>query len=167
LNQLVHTNKTVGDYINAHYICVKINGDSLEGKALRGTFKYPGYPTTIFLTPQGEEIDRIVGFSGNKDEYFQTMKDYTEGRNTLKDYLAKSEAEPENITYLYQIMRKYFDRNDFAAAKKYAEKLLAPGLKSELDQRTESEYILAHSQFKISEKIISLQEFVQRCSDKT
>jgi hypothetical protein len=105
LNQLVHTDKAVGEYINAHYVSVKINGDSLEGKRLREQYKYPGYPTTILMTADGEELDRIVGFSGNKDEYFQTLKDYTEGRGTLGDYLKRLKNTPDDFEANYTVLK--------------------------------------------------------------
>jgi hypothetical protein len=32
-----------------------------------------GFPTVFFLASQGNEIDRICGFDGSKDNYFKTL----------------------------------------------------------------------------------------------
>lgn len=166
MNQLVHTDKLVGEYINAHYVSIKINGDSLEGKQLRDRYKYPGYPTTVIMTAAGEEIDRIVGFGGNKDEYFQVLKDYTEGRGTLGDYLKKLENEPDNFDYNYAVLNKYENRSDFPVMQKYARIILQLDPENVKGKKTEILYNLAYCEYKISSEITSLTNFIRKCQDE-
>jgi len=166
LDQLVHTDKEVGEYINARYISVKMDGNSAEGKQLRNKYKYPGYPTTILMTANGEEIDRIVGFSGNKDEHFQLLKDYAEGRNTLGDYLKKLENEPKNFDYNYAVLRKYSSRNDYQNIKKYAGLILQLDPENNQGKKTEMSYHLAFSDYKISGLISPMLDFTENCKDE-
>ncbi len=166
MNQLVHTDKAVGEYINAHYVSVKINGDSLEGKRLREQYKYPGYPTTILMTADGEELDRIVGFSGNKDEYFQTLKDYTEGRGTLGDYLKRLKNTPDDFEANYTVLKKYEDRNDFAAMQQYARTILKLDPENKHDKQTEMQYYLAFCDYKNSGEIKPLTDFIRHCKEE-
>jgi tetratricopeptide (TPR) repeat protein len=163
---LVHTDKAVGEYINAHYISVKINGDSLEGKQLRDMYKYPGYPTTILMTANGEEIDRIVGFSGNKDEYFQMLKDYTEGRGTLADYLKKLKSEPDAFEAHYAVLKKYEDRNDYPAMQQYARKILQLDPQNTQGKQTEMQYYLAFCDYKSSGGVAPLLSFIGKCREE-
>lgn len=163
---MVHTDKAVGEYINQHYISVKINGDSLKGKQLREQYKYPGYPTTILMTPDGEEIDRIVGFGGNKDEYFQVLKDYTEGRGTLGDYLKKLESTPDDLDANYAVMGKYEDRNDFPEMQKYARIILRLDPENLKGKKTEMLYYLAYCDYKISGDIKPIRDFIGKCGDE-
>ncbi|HNZ37495.1 MAG: tetratricopeptide repeat protein [Candidatus Marinimicrobia bacterium] len=166
MNQLVYTNKEVGEYINAHYVSIKINGDSLEGKQLREKYKYPGYPTTIIMTSDGEEIDRIVGFNGQKDEYFQLLKDYTEGRGTLGDYLKKLDEEPDNFELNYAVLNKYYDRNDTPMIRKYAQIVLELDPENTKGKKTEMLYHLAFSEYKTSGEINPLMDFINSCNDE-
>jgi len=163
---LVHTNKTIGDFINAHYVSVKINGDSLEGKQLRDQYKYPGYPTTILMTANGEEIDRIVGFGGNKDEYFQVLKDYTEGRGTLGDYLNRLINEPGDFEANYAVLKKYEDRNDYPAMRQYAGTILKLDPENKQGKRYEMQYYIALGDFKTSGEVAALKKFIAGCSDE-
>lgn len=166
MNQLVHTDKAVGRYINEHFISVKINGDSLEGKQLRDEYKYPGYPTVILMTSSGEEIDRIVGFGGNKDEYFQILKDYTEGRGTLGDYLKKMENDPDNFDANYNVMKKFEDRNDFQTMQQYARRILKLDPENIKGKKTEILYNLAYCDYQISGDITPIENFISKCTDE-
>ncbi|HPC35901.1 MAG TPA: tetratricopeptide repeat protein [Candidatus Marinimicrobia bacterium] len=163
---MVYTNKEVGEFINAHYVSVKINGDSLEGKQLREKYQYPGYPTTIIMTSDGEEIDRIVGFDGQKDEYFQLLQDYTAGRGTLGDYLKKLEKEPDNFELNYAVLNKYYDRNDIPMVQKYARIILELDPENTRGKKTEMLYRLAFSEYKTSSEINPMMNFINSCNDE-
>jgi len=165
LNQLVHTNKTIGDFINRNYVSLKINGDSLAGKQLREKYQYPGYPTTILLTATGAEIDRIVGFDGDKDEYFQILKNYTAGRQTLTDYLTILTKESNNYDANYAVLKKYEDRNDFKSMQTYAAILLKLDPENNKGKQNELLYTLAYCRYKITGDIAVVSDFIAKCTD--
>lgn len=165
---MVLTNKQVGDFVNSHYISVKINGDSLEGKQLREKYHYPGYPTVILFNQKGEEIDRIIGFDGNKDEYLKTfpLRRDTEGRGTLQDYLNRLQSEPDNFDYNYQVAQKYHERGDYGAARPYIEKFIKLDSQDKFGKRTEGRYLLAYGEYRQRNDIQSLQNFIKSTQDK-
>ncbi len=163
---MVLTNKQVGDFVNSRYISVKINGDSLEGKQLREKYHYPGYPTVILFNQHGEEIDRIIGFNGNKDEYLKTLIAYTEGRGTLRDYLNRLQNEPNNFDNNYQIAQKYHERGDYGAARPYIEKFLKLDSQDEFGKKTEGRYLLAYGEYRQHSDIQPLQNFIKSTRDK-
>lgn len=62
----------VGAYLNAHFVMVRLNAESTErasyqgrafdGKSLAGAFDVTGYPTTIFLRPNGDHMVNVPGY---------------------------------------------------------------------------------------------------------
>jgi tetratricopeptide (TPR) repeat protein len=119
----------------------------------------------LLLTAEGKEIDRIVGFNGNKDEYFQKIKDYSEGRNTLQDLLTRCQTDSNNVNLNYEIANKLNDRGDGQTALRYYQKVLA----LETDQQSEP-YI--NSEFSIAEYYAydednpnPLRQFARKCTN--
>jgi thioredoxin-related protein len=62
----------IGDYLNKHFVMVRLNaegpeklsyaGQSLTARALAGGFQVTGYPTTIFLKPDGTHLVNVPGY---------------------------------------------------------------------------------------------------------
>ncbi|MFQ5585071.1 MAG: thioredoxin family protein, partial [Calditrichia bacterium] len=131
LDKMVYKDKEAGEFINSNFVSLKIDGEKGEGPQLMKKFNIPGYPTLILFDPQGNEIDRVVGFGGDKDEYVQTLKDYLQGKNTLNDYLARLKKDPGNVELNFTLAEKYLYR-DISKANKYFLKVL------ELDPQNKS-----------------------------
>jgi thiol:disulfide interchange protein DsbD len=47
------------------FVCIKVDGDARSD--LVGKYDIDGYPTTLFLSPNGTEVHRVVGYSGPND----------------------------------------------------------------------------------------------------
>ena len=88
----------------------------------RKVYSVIGTPTVLFLDANGEEIDRIVGFGGEKDEYFQKVKDYAAGKNTLQALLADFEGKEADVEANFAMAEKYLDRYETAKAVPYFER---------------------------------------------
>ena len=91
---------------------------------MRTKYSIPGYPTVIVLKASGEEIDRIVGFDGDKDKFLQKVKDYANNKNTLPVLLSQYAADSNNVTLNYDLVQKYLDRYESANTLPYAKKVL-------------------------------------------
>jgi tetratricopeptide (TPR) repeat protein len=162
---LVFKNPEFINFVNSRFIALKFDGNTEIGRKQRETWSVPGYPTMLVLTAEGNEIDRIVGFNGNKDEYFQKIKDYVEGRNTLQDLLARHQADSNNINLNYEIANKLNDRGDDQAALGYYQKVLA----LEPDQQSEpylnSEFNIAEYYAYDEDNPDPLRQLAQKCSN--
>jgi len=66
----VFTDPKVSAFINEHFISVRSNAASLEGKLEKYDYKINAYPTLLFLNPEGKEIGRLIG--GRNKEVFLT-----------------------------------------------------------------------------------------------
>lgn len=145
---------------------MKLDGDTELGRKLRNQWLVPGYPTMIFFTVEGEEIDRIVGFDGNKEPYFQLVKDYSNGKNTLKDLLARVKSDTDNAKLNFDIANKYNDRGDDENALIYFEKVLVLEPDHDSEIYLEAEYNVAESKAFNEDNPGYLHHYAQNCSNK-
>lgn len=166
LDKTVFSDNEMGEFINSKFVSLKVDGEKGEGPELMEKFGVPGYPTIILFTEDGEEIDRLVGFDGNKENYFQTLQNYLEGKNTLKDYLARLENENDDVELNYEIATKYLYREEEEKALKYYQRVeeLDPADKN--GYRDEAQYQIASTQMRISDDPRSLHDFIKNSTNE-
>ena len=68
----VYADPQVRDYLSRHYVTVKLDaeagdaaryeGKQLTSRSLAARFRVSGYPTTIFLRPDGEHLVKVPGY---------------------------------------------------------------------------------------------------------
>jgi thioredoxin 1 len=61
LKSQVFIDKTLGDYMNAKYVCVAMDYENGEGLAVAQQYPVEGYPTLLFLNASGKVKKSIVG----------------------------------------------------------------------------------------------------------
>ncbi len=91
------------DYFSNEVILAKINAE--VDSMLARKYNISGYPTSVLVDKDGNEIDRIVGYM-EVDEFLQTIRDYKQGIGTLEDLLVKIEANFDR-TMAFDIGEKY------------------------------------------------------------
>lgn len=106
-------------------------------------FNIPGYPTVLMLNSDGEEIDRIVGFDGDRDKYLATIKDYSEGRNTLADFKKRIVQTPTDVALNHNLAKKLLYRGEPAEARIYFQKVLELDSQNQFGFYDEASYRLA------------------------
>jgi len=88
--------KEVGDYFNKHFVSLKIDAEKGEGVKLSEKYKIIGFPTSLFLNSEGNEIKRMVGIPSNpsglvyiaklaigeEQDFLSIYKKYEEGNRT-------------------------------------------------------------------------------------
>lgn len=123
LDKYVFENSKIGKYINEHYVAVKLNAETRYGYLIGRKYELlRSYPTIIFLKSNGKEIDRVIGFI-EPVQYFQQIKDYTKGVNTLTDLL-KKDKNNGNDSLKYKIGLKLTERGKFKDAIGYFQHLI-------------------------------------------
>jgi tetratricopeptide (TPR) repeat protein len=158
-------------FINQYYVSVKINGEKDAGKELKKRYNIQGYPTVVFLKSNGEEIDRICGWNGDKEKYFVTIQEYTQGKNTLAFFQNQFDKNPNDIETNYRLAKKYISHWDIFSAYPYFQNILkldtenkysyheeATGYSAgfELIQNKNDEAILKFLNTSSNEKLLSL-----------
>lgn len=71
LDAETYGNETVAALLNESFICLKV--DAEEHVDLAEEYDAFGYPTILFLSPDGEEIGRIAGYEP-PDKFLQDAK---------------------------------------------------------------------------------------------
>ena len=61
LESNVYTDSALGEYYNANYINLKMDGESAFGATIARKFQLTAYPTMYFLNPDEEILSRVVG----------------------------------------------------------------------------------------------------------
>ena len=87
-----------------------INSDTPEGKELRKKYSVKGLPTSIVLTGDGAEVDRILGYD-DRASYLKTLLGYLYGVDTLDDLLGRSKDDAGRELRV-QIAEKYLGRGN-------------------------------------------------------
>jgi len=62
LKRTTFTDKEVGQYFNATFINVALDGEKGEGKRLVQQYAVRGYPTLLFISPDGIVRKRVSGY---------------------------------------------------------------------------------------------------------
>jgi tetratricopeptide (TPR) repeat protein len=165
LDKQVFQDHKLASFINNRFISLKINGDNGEGMELRKKYQVIGYPTVLFLKPNGEELDRICGFSG-KDEFVQTLTDYSEGKNMLMGILSQLEKDPNNVHLNMKLALKYTARWEMEKAHPYFVKSLQLNPKVEKGIKDKAMYHIAIFEARFKKNIAPLTSFMADNSDE-
>ncbi len=62
LKKNTFTDKEVGEYFNAHFINVTLDGEKGEGALLAKKYELHAYPTMLFIQPDGKAKAEAVGY---------------------------------------------------------------------------------------------------------
>ncbi len=126
----------------------------------RKEFGVRGTPTVLFLDAQGREIDRIVGYGGEKDEYFQKVQDYAAGKNTLLALLADFENKLDDVDANFALAEKYLDRYEQDTAVPYFEKVLELDPDDAKGHKAEATYQVALNAARANQDVEPLKAFI-------
>lgn len=91
-------------------VLYRLNTDTSEGKERSQAFHLRGIPTTLLLSPDGKEVDRILGYE-NRSEWMRTLLAYLYGVDTLDDLLSRAASSPSPVLFK-EIAEKYLGRGD-------------------------------------------------------
>lgn len=157
---MVWQNSEVGQFVAGKFVSLRVTVTDKDYKQYRKDFSVRGTPTVLFLDDQGKEIDRLVGFDGKKDEYFQTLKDYAAGKNTLTALLPQIEKSPEDVDLNYKMAQKYLDRYELDKAQPYFEKVLELDPEDQKGYGIEATYQIALNEARTNKNIEPLKAFI-------
>ncbi|MCR9171053.1 MAG: thioredoxin family protein [bacterium] len=138
LSREVFVEEELGAYMNEHFINLKLDGEEGDGDYLMAEFGLDAYPTMLFLSPDREELNRIVG-AVSANEILEVSKGVIDPSSTL----------------LFQLEEKYDEGNrDQAFMQSYINELVEKekdfepivneylSLYPELDLANEDEFLI-------------------------
>ena len=165
MDQVVFQDAEIGQFINENYVSVKINAGLKEQENFRKRYDIRGFPSALFLNPAGEEIDRIGGFDGNKDPYFEKIKEYTANKNTLKSLLSKITENPDDVDLNYQLAMKHVDRWEGEKSAPYFQKVVELDPDNEFGHTDKAKFGLMVMDARANGNIEPLEKFMAKNTD--
>jgi|WetSurMetagenome_2_1015567.scaffolds.fasta_scaffold101306_2 thioredoxin-related protein len=161
LDARTYSDQDVASYITSHVVPFKIDAEKGEGIDLAKKYGVSGYPTILFIHPEGEEIDRILGYVEAKP-FLDRVTDYVNGRNTLPALLKEVQSRPDDAALHYTLATKYSERNNSVAAAEHFKKVIALDPNNTLQHNEEAEFEVASSAFKGEKDPAPLEKFVEK-----
>lgn len=139
LDKNVFTDQSVID-LSTKIVNLKVNAeDNREGTALARKFGVQGYPTILFITADGREVDRIGGYLPPED-FAAEMGKIISGEGTYLSYSKALDTGSLDATKNVDALAKFMDRQDHERVKKIAEGLDPASIAS--DEAREKAYLL-------------------------
>lgn len=140
----VYTNTAVSDFANANQINWKIDAEKGEGPDLAKKYGVKGFPTIIFTSSDGTEIDRIYGYLP-AEQFLVKMKDYNAGVNTYSSIKKLLDENPEDAGYNYMMAEKITSSGLEGDSKVYLNKTISLDPNNEKGYTDDAKFMLAGS----------------------
>ena len=122
LDKAVFKNSASAEYINSKFISIRLFTDK-GWKELREKFALRGTPSVLLFNSDGSEIERITGFDDDAAKYVETLKDYSQNKNTLSSFLAELKDKPDDVTANFKAANRYLERWERSNAVPYLKKI--------------------------------------------
>lgn len=119
----------VGDFMNSHFVPLKVDMEKGEGPELAKKYEVQAYPTFLILDSEGKEINRLVG-SNTPDEFVKAVEEAMKG-SRLPELEARWNAGDHSADFL----KEYYKELSHAYKRDQAKKvgsLLIEGKTAEL-----------------------------------
>jgi len=81
----VYTDPVVADYMNTHYLSVRMDGESDFGRIYASEQALEGYPSMFIFSDDGERVSKIVGYTPAED-LVTDLRSVREGYTKLRTY---------------------------------------------------------------------------------
>lgn len=123
MSKTVFTQAEVGDFFNENFISFKIDAEKGEGPTIREKYSVSGYPTLMFLTPDGEVVKKmtssldapaliafgksVLTVNDNFEELKAKYKQNELGKDELFQYLIHLKSR-ELSKEIEEVFNKYF-----------------------------------------------------------
>jgi Tfp pilus assembly protein PilF len=148
------------------FVNLRIQNSDKGYPEFRKQYNVIGTPTVLFLDADGGEIDRIVGFGGEKDEYFQKVQDYAAGKGTMKALLAGFAGKEDDVDANFAMAEKYLDRYEQADAVPYFQKVLELDPEDTKGHKVEATYRIALNEGRANQNMEPLKAFIATDPDE-
>lgn len=90
MDQQVYTDQKVAEYMNAHFVNVRMDGESEYGRIYASEQQLEGYPSMFIFSREGEPVSRVIGFTP-ADELVSTLTSTVDNYKAVRKYRAEYE----------------------------------------------------------------------------
>lgn len=97
----IFTDKSVAEYYNANYVCLKIDMEKGEGLDIAKKYQVRAYPTLLYLDEKGERLLVKVGASREPQGYIDAGEQAKDPQRNLPYLLANVDENMKNPSFMY------------------------------------------------------------------
>jgi thioredoxin-related protein len=90
-------------------IALQIDSTTPEGQELNRRYPVTGLPLVLFISPEGKEIDRVVGYTSNHT-FLAEAEPLKTGYDPLPDLEAALAAKPDSLLLIMPVFERYLFR---------------------------------------------------------
>jgi thioredoxin-related protein/Flp pilus assembly protein TadD len=159
LDARTYSDASVASYVNTHLVAIKIDAEKGEGIEIAKKYGVNAYPTIVFIKPDGEEIDRILGYVP-AEPFLKTVTDYVTGVNTFGALQSAASTRPDDPAIRYTLASKYLDRNNLKLAAAEYQKVLDLDPSNTLGHNEEASFSIAIAALRLEKNPAKLGTFV-------
>jgi tetratricopeptide (TPR) repeat protein len=157
---LVFQDKEIGEFINSRFVSLHVNTPDPDGQLVRKTFRVQGLPTVLFLAPDGEEIDRLCGFDGDKGAWYRELQELVRGEHTLRALLEREKAAPDDVEVQYRLAKRYVARWEGKPAAIHVKRVLQLDPQNQKGYKPECTCLLAIYEADTKQNLQPLRDFI-------
>ncbi len=127
----VYTDPQVAEYMNAHFVNVRMDGETEYGRTYASEQQLEGYPSMFIFSGEGEPVRKLIGYS-SAEELIPLLKSTVENFKEVKKYRAKQERgtleDAEYVSYI-EVVREMGNQEEAdLLAGQYMERIMGEKL---------------------------------------
>ncbi len=131
MDREVYTDPAVAEFMNAHFVSVRMDGETDFGRKFAADQGLEGYPSLFVFGPEGDPVSRLIGFKP-AGELLASLRGVIENYEAMKTYRSayeKGTLTPESFAGYIQLVR---EMGNGERAEKLAGEYIKKGIDQEL-----------------------------------
>ena len=160
LKKDIFENNINKEFVEQHFYVVQLSPADSIYKPLFKHFGLTFQSTVLYFDTDGNEMERTIGYDGNKDGYMTFLNDVIENKNLFGSLLKEYVKDSTDIKINFLLGNKFIQRYQFDDANKHFNKVLLYDSKNTLGLEVESRFKIAENDLIAHKKIDKLEEFV-------
>ncbi len=160
----IFENKMQSEFVQKYYYLMQVSPVDSVYKSLWNYFHLEYESTVIYVDNKGNEIDRTVGYNGDRDAYLTLMKDIASGKNLYVNVIKKYHRDTLNLLNCCLMARKLVSRYELEEAENLYNKILIFDKSDKHGLRTECLFKIAEMELTRTGSLKKMREFVDTAS---
>jgi thioredoxin-related protein len=159
LKRDIFENKMQSEFVHQLFSLFPISPTDSLYKSLWDHFHLEYQSSVIYVDKNGNEINRSVGYNGDRDAYVNMMREIAVGKNLYKDVVRKYRRDTLNVLNCCLMARALAYRYEFNEATRFYRKILISDPVNKYGFRDECLFKIAEMDYTLSGNIKKLREF--------
>jgi tetratricopeptide (TPR) repeat protein len=156
----IFENKIHAEFVHKYFFLLQVSPADSIYNLLWNYFHLEYQSSIIYIDKNGNEIDRTVGYNGDRDAYLNMMKDIAHGNNLYKDVVKKYRRDTLDVLNCCLMARKLSSRYEMEEAMSLYNRILTSDSGNKLELRAECKFKIAEMENTLTGNLKKMREFV-------